>query len=46
LLSLTVIITVEAVAGLRIYGNLPVGNIAPDLNLLTFGFLWDTVQAA
>lgn len=44
--SLTVIITVLLVLGLKAYGNIPTDNIGPDLNLLTYGFLWDTVFQA
>ena len=38
---LTAIVTVVLVIGLRVFGNLPVGIFGPDLNLLTYGFLWD-----
>lgn len=44
--SLTIIITILLVVGLKVYGNLPVSNIGPELNLLTYGFLWDTVLKA
>ncbi len=44
--SLTVIVTIILVIFLKVYGNLPVGNIGPELNLLTYGFLWDTVLKA
>jgi hypothetical protein len=43
---LTVIITIVLIIGLKIYGNLPIENIGPELNILTYGFMWDTILSA
>jgi len=43
---LTVFVTVVFVTALRVFGKLPVSLIGPDLNLLTYGFLWDTASKA
>jgi len=42
----TVIVTVGLVVALKIFANIPIGNVASDLNLLTYGFLWDTILKA
>jgi hypothetical protein len=39
---LTVFVTVVLVTLVRVFGKLPVSLVGPDLNLLTYGFLWDT----
>jgi hypothetical protein len=28
------------------FGKVPIGHVGPDMNLLTYGFLWDTIFAA
>ncbi|ETW93065.1 MAG: hypothetical protein ETSY1_40860 [Candidatus Entotheonella factor] len=43
---LTVFITVLCVIVIRVFGNLPISLLGPDLNLLTYGFLWDTSSKA
>ncbi len=40
--SMTAVVTVLLVIGLRVFGKLPVSSFGPDFNLLTYGFLWDT----
>lgn len=44
--GLAVFFSVFAVALIRYFGNLPVGRVGTDLNLLTYGFLWDTALKA
>jgi hypothetical protein len=39
---LTVCVTVVLIIVIRKYGKLPVSSMGPDLNFLTYGFLWDT----
>ncbi|MEP6669104.1 MAG: hypothetical protein ABJF10_08130 [Chthoniobacter sp.] len=43
---LTVFVTVWLVVLVRVFGKLPVSLVGPDLNLLTYGFLWDTAMKA
>jgi len=43
---LTVFVTVVFVIIVRRFGELPVSFVGPDLNLLTYGFLWDTAVKA
>lgn len=43
---LTVFITVVIILAIRRFGNLPVALFGVDLNLLTYGYLWDTAQKA
>ena len=40
---LTVGVTVFLIHFVRKFGNIPTGFMGPDLNLLSFGFLWDTI---
>ena len=44
--ALTVVVTVVFVIVVRVFGNLPVSLVGPDLNLLTYGFLWETSAKA
>src|SRR5262245_57369627 len=44
--ALTVVVTVVFVIVVRVFGNLPVSLVGPDLNLLTYGFLWETSTKA
>ena len=43
---LTVLVTVVFVIFVRVFGKLPTSLVGPDLNLLTYGFLWDTTAKA
>lgn len=43
---LTVLVTVAFVIVVRVFGKLPVSLVGPDLNLLTYGFLWDAAEKA
>jgi hypothetical protein len=44
--ALTAFVTVFFLVVVRIFGKLPVPFVGPDLNLLTYGFLWDTTVKA
>ena len=43
---ITVFITVVVILAMRRFGNLPVALFGVDLNLLTYGYLWDTASKA
>jgi hypothetical membrane protein len=43
---ITVVITVFFVQLIRKFGNVPSGLVGPELNLLAYGFLWDTTVKA
>lgn len=43
---LTVFVTVGLVMVIRKFGKLQASFVGPDLNLLTYGFLWDTTAKA
>lgn len=40
---LIVLVTIVVVLLIKIFGNIPASTIGTDLNILTYGFLWDTV---
>jgi hypothetical protein len=42
----TVLFTVVLIVLLKVFGNLKTGLIGPELNLLTYGSLWDTIAGA
>jgi hypothetical protein len=42
----TVLFTVVLIVLIKVFGNLKTGLIGPELNLLTYGFLWDTISGA
>jgi len=44
--ALTAFVSVVLVMLIRKFGKLPISLIGPDLNLLTYGFLWDTAVKA
>jgi hypothetical protein len=44
--GLTVFVTVIFINIIRTFGKLPVSFVGPDLNLLTYGFLFDTTLKA
>jgi hypothetical protein len=43
---ITVFISVIVILAIRRFGNLPVALFGVDLNLLTYGYLWDTTAKA
>jgi len=43
---ITVFISVVVILAMRRFGNLPVALFGVDLNLLTYGYLWDTATKA
>jgi hypothetical protein len=43
---ITVVISVVVILAMRRFGNLPIALFGVDLNLLTYGYLWDTAGKA
>lgn len=41
-----VLFTVVLIVLIKVFGNLKTGLIGPELNLLTYGSLWDTISGA
>ncbi len=42
----TVLVTVVLIILIKVFGKLKTGLIGPELNLLTYGALWDTISTA
>ncbi|MBD2752603.1 hypothetical protein [Spirosoma validum] len=43
---LTILVTVILIVFVKIYSKIPSGAIGPELNLLTYGTLWDLIISA
>jgi len=43
---MTVLVTIALLVGIKKFGNIKIGLVGPEFNLLTYGYLWDTCLLA